>query len=191
MASSNTKRNKEARHDDLYSTPKEAVDFLIGTYGEMLKHNRFGVLEPCCGLGAISEPMSEYGVDVDSIDLYDHGYGIPHTDFLNWQPQKKYSWVVMNPPFKLTEEFVDKALEVCEEGVLMFNRLTTLESIGRATKFSNGTWPLSHVHIFGYRVSCPEGPEMKPSPNSVAYAWYVFDKQKHPMAEPTISWILK
>lgn len=187
MASSNTKRNKEARHDDLYSTPKEAVDVMLKYYGNMLRVCK--VLEPCCGLGAISKPMVGRGIKVDSIDLYDHGYGTPGIDFLSFTPEKEYDFVVMNPPFKLTEEFMDKALQVAKVGVVMFNRLTTLESIGRATKFANGEWPLAHVHVFGYRVSCPEGPEMKPSPNSVAYAWYVFEKCFE--GEPTLSWILK
>jgi predicted RNA methylase len=186
MATPNTKRNVDARADDLYTTPTEALEAIKEIYNGHLVCST--VLDPCCGLGVISEMLREVGAgEITSVDLNDWGYGETGIDFLTYQPKHKFDYVVMNPPFKLTTEFVDKALDVTTRGVVMFNRLTTLESIGRSLKFVN-EWPLKEVHVFAKRVSCPEGPEMKPTANSVAYALFYFE---HEWADcPKLKWIV-
>lgn len=186
MATPNTKRNVNARTDDLYTTPQEALEAIKEIYSGHLVCST--VLDPCCGLGVISDMLKEVGAgEITSIDLHDWGYGETSIDFLSYQPEQKFDYVVMNPPFKLTTEFVDKALDITTQGVIMFNRLTTLESIGRSLKFVN-EWPLKEVHVFAKRVSCPEGPEMKPTANSVAYALFYFE---HGWAEwPRLKWII-
>lgn len=178
MASVNTKRNNNTEANDLYSTPLVALQSFYNQYPEVF--DRYDVYyDPCNGLGVIADFLRGLGKTVHTGDLIDYGVaGTAIEDFLEvTEAPEGTECIVFNPPFKLTREFVNKALELCPN-LIMFNRLTTLET-SRAGLFKSGEWPLDCAYIFGFRVSCPEGVEMKPTANSVAYAWYVFNKDAY------------
>jgi hypothetical protein len=189
MASPNTKRNSEADKNDLYITPVEALK-------EMGKIVRGTVLfDPCAGLGDMAEYFRENGRKVYTNELFNYGYKTDfNADFLDFRhllnsnggPYSQPDAIVMNPPYLLTMEFVNKAISLCRN-VYMFNRLSVLESKSRAAKFKSKDWPLRKVWVFGFRVACDKGVNREPSANSVAYAIYHFDREYK--GEPTIGWI--
>ena len=116
------------RKADLYETPVVAVAALLRH--EQLPHR---IWEPACGRGAIVKVLRAAGHEVVATDLVD--YGIPITapgyyrvDFLieRHAPEGTQA-IVTNPPFKLAEEFVEHALDLCPR-VVMLLRLAFLES---------------------------------------------------------------
>lgn len=194
MAVACTKRNKDADDQDLYTTPLVALEKLWDNAPRYLKACH-SITDPCFGLGDISKFLKAKGKYVEGIDLNNFGEDFSkNNDFTrygNFLTMKKEDLnstdcIVMNPPFTLTMEFVDKSLEHWDN-VFMFNRLVTLESLKRAAKFKSKEWPLRKVYIFSGRVSCPKGVTYEPTANAVPYAWFWLDKNYE--GEPTITWI--
>lgn len=198
MASSNTKRDVDKEGDDLYITPLIALDSFYDQYSEWVE--QFDVfLDPCDGLGAISDWLESKGKKVYRWDLKDYrGKLDEQKDFLSVDEiPEDVQCIIFNPPFKLTKEFVDKALQLCPN-LLMFNRLTTIESNTRANKFHSGEWPLKDMFQFGFRVSCPKGEYdergdmvITPSANSVAYSWFHLSNESDGNMKklPRLHWI--
>jgi len=84
---------------DFYETPSWATQ-------ELLRFEKFegGILEPACGLGAISRELEAKGYEVRSQDLEDRGYGTGNIDFLKQGDSADN--IVTNPPFSKALEFV-------------------------------------------------------------------------------------
>ena len=86
---------------------------------------------------------------------------------------------MFNPPFKLSEEFIDKALELCDD-LIMFNRATILETKSRSRKHFDKSWPLKRFYSFANRVSCTEGVNREKASNSVWYGFFVYNSFGNP-----------
>lgn len=191
MASPNTKRNRkeDIEENELYSTPLIALESFYKQYPEEFdKHDVY--LDPCDGLGHISDFLESIGKKVYRWDIEDYRGAITQqSDFLLADEiPEDVDCIIMNPPFTMTEDFVDKALSLCPN-LIMFNRMTTIETNSRSKKLKSGEWPLKDFYQFGFRVSCPKGVELEPTANSVAYAWLSFDRYcKH---KPFMNWITK
>ena len=88
-------------------------------------------LEPACGRGHMSRTLEEYFGSVASSDAYHYGYG-QIRDFLGDPFEaSSHDWVITNPPFRLAEEFVNRALAVARVGVAILARTVFLESLGQ------------------------------------------------------------
>jgi hypothetical protein len=83
--------------------------------------------------------------------------------------------IVTNPPYKLANEFVAKALELCPK-VIMLLRLAFLESERRSPILDNGT--LARVYPFRKRLPMMHraGWEGRKSNSGMAFAWFVWDR---------------
>src|SRR5690554_4304133 len=120
MATINTKRVNRDNANDLYRTHPDATIRAIGAG----VFDRDKTLWDCCdGLGGISDELEKAGFTVKRSDLID--YFRENTvvrDFLSLEsPLFHCDAIVMNPPYKLTFEFVEKALQLSNR-VIMFNR---------------------------------------------------------------------
>lgn len=194
MATSNSRRNTDAHEDDLYSTPVEALEAFFDEEGiQSALENGDVFYDVCDGLGAISDYLSSRGIKVYRSDIKKYrecDNWLGEKDFLTISKEdvpKDVTALIFNPPFSLTEEFIDKAHEL-KLPLVMFNRLSTLASQRRATKFVK-SWGLFLVHVFGFRVSCPKGVNKEPTANAVDYAWFQFDPKY--TGVPALSWIEK
>jgi hypothetical protein len=176
--------NRERPKGDFYATPEIAIRRLLDV-------EAFGkrVLEPCCGNGAISSVLTRCGFDVESRDLYDWGYGRQGIDFLEPATNfEQFDAVITNPPFRLFQQFAERALEHASEGkVALLGRIQALEGAKRRSLFTKGK--LSRVWVFSKRL-----PRMhrfdyvgKGATSMVAFAWFVWDAQK--TGEPTLAWL--
>lgn len=162
------------RGDDFYQTPRPAIDALIAE--ERLPRC---VWEPACGLGAISGPIAEAGHEVISTDLVERGYGQGRIDFL-MEPRapEGVQAIVTNPPFKLAQEFAEKALSFDSvRKVAFLLRLAFLESQRRTAIIDEA--PLRRVLLFRKRLPFMhregyDGP--KNSNSGMPFAWFVWDK---------------
>ncbi len=195
MASPNTKRDVSKGGDDLYITPPVALESFYEQYRSVI--DQFQVfLDPCDGLGSISDFLESKGKKVYRYDLIDYrGKLDKEVDFLTLESiPEDVECIIFNPPFKLTKEFIDKALSL-HSNLLMFNRMTTIETNTRAKKLDSKEWDLKNMFQFGFRVSCPKGVlneqgevVLEPTANSVAYSWFEFD-QNNPFSTTRLLWI--
>lgn len=105
-----TNRSAEDRSGtDFYPTPANVTVALLNYLN--LPANT-AIWEPACGEGHMSEVFKGRGFDVCSSDLHDRGYGMVGVDFLNTQrvDMKRSEWIITNPPFSLSEQFIRKSI---------------------------------------------------------------------------------
>lgn len=164
-----TKRKKEG---DFYETPKWAIDALLRREGfEGM------ILEPCCGKGAISKVLEQYGYKVISSDIStgDNIYGKKGIDALSIN--KISDNIITNPPFNkhILNKIVEHLSSIYIKKMALLLRLTFLESEGRRELLS--ALPLKAVYVFSSRVTMyPENEEKPKNSGTTAYAWFVWEK---------------
>lgn len=93
---------------DFYPTPADVTYSLIKFLG--LKPGTV-VWEPACGEGHMTEALKSCGLTVHSSELHDFGYGSCGVDFLKAPILNDIDWIITNPPFKLSEQFIKRCHE--------------------------------------------------------------------------------
>lgn len=173
------------RGDDLYETPSVAVEALLRV--ENLPH---WLWEPAAGRGAIVKVLLNAGHTVLASDLVD--YGIPthfsSRDFLMERLPAQVEAIVTNPPFKLAEQFVEHALNICPR-VIMLLRLAFMESSRRSHILEN--CGLARIHVFRRRLPMMhrDGWEGRKANSGMAFAWFSWDRaHRGPTEIHRISW---
>lgn len=175
------KHAQDDRKHDLYETPPEATRALLGA--ERLPK---GLWEPHCGRGAIAEVLFDAGHSVACTDLKDRGYPyqVATGSFLEMeQCPQGVEGIVMNPPYTDAAIHVRHALGLCPY-VCALLRLSFLEAgndktdAGRARLFCLDRGHLARVHVFKNRLPMMhrDGWEGPRATNTVAFAWFVFDR---------------
>lgn len=174
----NRKPESERPLNDFYPTPACMVEELIksnlSVFHEMIENKI--ILDPCCGKYAIGNVLRKRGFsEYNRIIETDLIYG---NDFL--QEYKKYKGkidlVIMNPPFKLFDEFVKKSKEisdvVCCIGKLNF--------FGAHNRNIEGLWEhLEYVLVFDRQIAFdkPETPDGKVECGMMITGWFIWDKK--------------
>lgn len=160
------------RGDDLYETPPVAVHALLRV--ETLPLH---IWEPAAGRGAIVNVLRSAGHKVIASDLVDYGdpTHFSRRDFLLEPFPMGCEAIVTNPPFKLAEQFVAHAIEICPI-VVMLLRLAFLESDRRRSILEN--CGLARVHIFRKRLPMMhrDGWNGRKATSGMAFAWFVWDR---------------
>lgn len=166
--------------DDFYPTPPSATIAL-------LNHESFSqhVWEPACGDGAISKIFENRGHIVRSTDLYDHGYGTPYIDFLKTTDKWDGS-IVTNPPFRISTEFIVRALDTGCDKLALLAKLAVLESYERTEILMNS--PLKYVYVFRNRLKLTRNGLPYKNGGMIAFAWLVWDRSY--IGEPVVRWIM-
>lgn len=171
-ASNHSKELREIH--DFYATPPEAVE-------ELLKHETFdkNIWEPACGMGHISDVLIKNGYNVISSDLIDRGYGIGGIDFLFHHRDGLFDGdTITNPPYRLAQDFVERALQVIEPGhkVAMLLRLSFLEGKARRDFFKR--FPPVRVYVSSSRIQCAKNGDFQALKNAggsaIAFAWFIW-----------------
>ena len=113
-AYANRKSVDKRPENDLYETPKCLIWELLNSASELnlkIQNKDVKILDCCCGKNAIVNEMQEQGYkNITGTDLI---YG---DDFLSEDyPEEKYDVIIMNPPFKDFNKFVEKAKILAEE----------------------------------------------------------------------------
>ena len=173
------------RGNDLYETPTVAVKTLLRV--EKVPHV---VWEPACGRGAIVHVLEQAGHHVYATDLVHYGVcGVAGRDFLmERELLARTQAIVTNPPFKLAEQFVAKAIELCPQ-VYMLLRLAFMESERRRSILEN--CGLARVHVFRRRLPMMhrDGWQGRKANSGMAFAWFVWDRaHTGPTTIHRISW---
>jgi hypothetical protein len=177
---------------DDFPTPPWATRALC----EWLKrhHGPLGALtcrEPAANRGHMVTPLSEYFGPVEASDVHDYGAGYPVRDYLFGPAPASVDWTITNPPFRLAEQFITRAIKTSRLGTAMILRSTFLESVGRFERLFAPT-PPSHVLQFSERVVMHKGRLSPKGSTATAYAWLVWDTRPglwSGKGGTTLSWI--
>lgn len=105
-AYANRKPESERPQGDFYPTPSCMVKELLesGFFNELLD---IDILDPCCGKYAIGNVLRQYGFK--NITEKDIMYG---QDFLSSDTDYNHDVIIMNPPFRAFNSFVEKAKRI-------------------------------------------------------------------------------
>mgnify|MGYP003291265784 CR=1 FL=1 len=165
--------DKERQSEDYYATDSSAIDKLLST-GIKLSNR---LLEPACGEGHLSKVLENRGYQVFSSDLVDRGFGKVQ-DFLNYENQNQLSVdILTNPPYNKAQEFVEKALDVIQDGyyVVMFLKIQFLEGKERRKLFDK--YPPKYIYVNSARQICYLNGDMsKKMSSATCYCWYIWEK---------------
>ena len=134
----------------------------------------------------MAKVLKEYFGEVHAFDAYHYGYS-PVRDFLNYPRETdSVDWVITNPPFRLAEEFVLRALPIARRGVAILARTVFLESAGRyKTIFQDR--PPSKFAQFAERVPMLKGRLDPRASTATGYAWLVWEKDA--ASPPRLMWV--
>jgi len=160
----------KARGKDCYETPPEAVHALL----KVEKLPKF-IWEPACGPGSIVRVLQAAGHTVFDTDLHDYGQRWV-SDFLGPETDSRQaSCILTNPPYRLAQQFVEKALEHAPL-VIMLLRLAFLESQRRTDILEHSG--LARVHVFRNRLPMMhrKGWTGKKASSAIPFAWYVWER---------------
>lgn len=169
-------------HDslDFFPTPPWATRALCGeVLWPALKTNlrELDVWEPACGAGDMARPLAEYFLTVRATDIHDYGYGERHDFLMPYHPSPLPHWIITNPPFRLGEQFVRRALGLALNGVAVLVRTAFLESRERYQLFSEK--PPAIVAQFVERVPMVKGRLDAKASSATAYCWIVWMTGQH------------
>ena len=161
---------EERAGEDFYATSPEAAEWLIKI--EKLNPN---IWECACGEGHLSNVFVREGFKVMSTDLIDRGYGKGGVDFLKLKMPYAGD-IVTNPPYKLAEEFLEKAMELIYDGnkVCLFLKIQWLE--GKARKELFKKYPPKTIWVSSSRIKCGTNGNFSKSSSMMALAWFVWEK---------------
>lgn len=172
---------------DDFPTPPWATRALIEhVIGEKNSIANLTCLEPACGAGHMSKVLREYFGDVMDADIANYGYGEVR-DFLAYPYlADTYDWIITNPPFRLAEEFVLRALTLARCGVAILARTVFLESSGRYRAIFEKTPPAVFAQ-FVERVPMVKGRLDKAATTATGYCWLIWKPGEQ--NEPRLAWI--
>ena len=170
----------EHQPEDYYATDPKAVTLLLA-----LESFKGPILEPCCGEGHISKVLLENGFKVDSFDIVDRGFGKVQ-DFLTDEVSSWKGDIITNPPYKLANEFLNKALQIVPNGrkVAMFLKVQFLEGKQRKGFFKK--YPPKKIWVSSSRLKCGMNGDFGGANSALAYAWFIWEKGYQ--GETTLDW---
>ena len=142
-------------------------------------------LEPACGAGHMSRPLDEYFSSVQRSDIADYGFG-EVKDFFDYEANERWDWIITNPPFRLAEGFIEKALAQTNVGAAFLVRTTFIESVGRYRRLFEKR-PPSIFAQFVERVPMVKGRLDPAASTATGYCWLVWLQNFN--ASPSLAWI--
>lgn len=180
-------RHEPKDSPDDFPTPPWATRALLMHVVKPADIANMTCLEPACGRGYMSRPLAERFGNVDSADFVDYGFGDVR-DFLEYPYiAGSHDWVITNPPFRLAQEFIDRALLVAKHGVAILARTVFLESVGRYQGLFESN-PPTYFAQFSERVPMVRGRVDRKASTATGYAWFVWEKGRIG-DKPELTWI--
>lgn len=150
--------------------------------------------EPAAGRGIMSSVLREYFKSVWASDVHDYnGESLDSIgSFVGSGADVARSpaswgfapdWIITNPPFRLGEEFVRRALLEATVGVAMLCRTAFIESAARYPLFGSAFAVLAP---FAGRVAMVKGRWQPDASTATSYAWFVWRRNHRGAAEVRI-----
>jgi hypothetical protein len=131
------------------------------------------VREPCANRGYMVRPLLEFFDTVEASDVHDYGLGYEVRDFLFGPDLEMVDATFQNPPFKLAQQFIERALKTSRKLVVVIVRSAFTEGIARYEELFANSPPhfvLQHVE----RVPMCKGRYDPNIASATAYSWLVW-----------------
>lgn len=167
--------NAERQKEDFYATEPKALEIFLDKLNDD-GVNLSKVWEPSCGMGHLAEVLKSHQKLERATDLIERGYGVGGVDFLDMQETYDGD-ILTNPPFKLAEKFVEKGMDLLQDGnkLILFLKIQFLEGQKRKELFKK--YPPKYVYVNSARQLCAKDGEFhKYTATTQFYAWYVWEK---------------
>lgn len=129
--------------------------------------------EPAANRGHMVAPLRESFLSVEAADVHDYGVGFPVSDYLFGPVPDAVDWTITNPPFRLAEQFIERAAATSRIGFAVIVRAAFLEGQGRYERLFSKN-PPSFVLQFTERVVMHKGRLAPEGSTATAYAWLVW-----------------
>lgn len=149
---------------------------------------RSTVWEPACNRGHMVDGLEGYFSSIWASDIHPYGLdGAFQHDFLlpylpsvmQWTGDGAVDWVISNPPFRLAEQFIERAAQVARVGYAFLVRTSFLEGMGRYDSLFSKN-PPSVVAQFAERVPMVKGRYDPKASTATSYCWLVWFKGSGP-----------
>ncbi|ALC13815.1 hypothetical protein [Sphingopyxis sp. 113P3] len=163
-------------HDSLddFPTPPWATralcEFLLLS-GEPIDH--CVVREPAANRGYMVRALDDYFAAIEASDIHDYGAGFPTDDYLFGFDPPTVDWTITNPPFRLAEQFIERATRTSRHGFAMLVRTSFVEGVGRYERLFS-TNPPSIVAQFVERVPMVKGRCDPGASTATSYCWLIW-----------------
>jgi hypothetical protein len=163
--------------DDFPTPPWATRALLVWLKAQGYVLDNMTVREPAANRGHMVRPLAEEFTSVFARDVHDYGVGYPVEDYLFGLSAgiATTDWTITNPPFRLAEQFIERALERSRVGVAMLVRAAFLEGIGRFERLFSVT-PPTDILQFSERVVMHKGRLAPEGSTATAYCWLVWLK---------------
>lgn len=182
------RRSKKSSLDDFPTQPwgtRALCEWLIAE-GYNLSH--CSCREPAANRGYMTRPLSEYFRHVEASDVHDYGVGFPVRDYLSTDLHlPDTEWTITNPPYKIAEHFIQRALATSTKGVAVLVRIAFLEGTRRYSRLYCSR-PPTFICQFSERLPMFEGRVDPTGSTATAYCWLIWDKERK-ATRPTFDWI--
>ena len=129
--------------------------------------------EPAANRGHMVKPLREVFAAVEASDVHDYGAGFRQADYLFGPDRLAVDWTITNPPFRLAEQFIIRALRTSSVGVAVIVRSAFLEGVGRHERLFK-PHPPAAVLQFTERVVMHKGGLSAKGSTATAYCWIVW-----------------
>ena len=133
MSSTNRSNERHKHISDYYVTPVNKIEEFLDAFSkyEDIFEKDIIVLDPCAGgdeINGMSYPMALSRFDsleVDTIDIREDSRAKIKGSFLDIDTKDKYDVIITNPPFNISLDIINKALDDVKDGgfVIMLLRL--------------------------------------------------------------------
>lgn len=157
----------------------------------LFREERFqdGIHDPAAGIGTIIGAAVQSDLRTDGADIIVRAECVVQADFLARPIYYRRLNIVSNPPFKIAEPFVRKALDVAVRKVAML--LPAKWALGDKRSRWLETTPLKRVLFLTPRPSMPPGAVImageKPGNGTADFAWFVWEHGYQ--GRPMIGWL--
>lgn len=158
---------------DDFPTPPWATRALLEFLGKQGFTAGGKAREPAANRGHMVRPLAEWFDTVDASDVHDYGAGFPVQDYLFGPDPELVDWTITNPPFRLAEDFIARAMRTSREGCAFILRSAFLESVGRFERLFSQR-PPTFVLQFSERVVMHKGRLAPEGSSATAYAWLIW-----------------
>ena len=189
MAGNSIIENHVRETNDYYATEPKAIRLLLE-----LETFKGDIWECACGEGHISKELEIMGYKVLSSDLIDRGFGKQFNfvigdfnKFLDENGMTKKINIITNPPYKIAQEFIERALNIIDDGckLALFLPIRYLEGKARRKFFDK--CPPKVLYVSSGRIICAINGDFKSiKGNAITYAWFIW--QKGFKGETTLRW---
>lgn len=156
--------------------------------------------EPAANRGHMVRPLQEYFPRVLASDVHDYGVGFATGDYLwgalsDWEST---DWTITNPPFRLAQQFIERALKLSRVGVAVIVRTSFIEGVDRCNELFLKI-PPAYVLQFSERVVMHKGKlrqagskyldadgKEKTASSATSYCWVIWLKGE---SDTRLRWI--